>query len=325
MSNNIIISICIPIYNGEYTIEGTLKSILSDLSGNEDKVEIIISDNCSTDNTFNILSNYIKKYDFIKYFRNESNLGFDRNIDKIINLASTDYVWFVGDDDELEKGAVAKVLDTLKNFENLKSICINYSMYDRIKEKYTSDKVIGIDEDILFHSPNEFLSKLGYYPNFVSSLILNKSNFKTDLYKKYYDTDWFHYFVLYDILKDGKSYFISHPFIINKGYEANGPNSANEGGVSVRVFLRLLNYIFNLDEKYYNASTKKYIISNSVFFLAKKVSSARRLGLTRNRDIVEEMYQLYKKNIYLYVLVLPIYLTPTFIHRLIYNIYKKTR
>jgi len=323
MSNNIIISICIPIYNGEYTIEGTLKSILNDLSGNEDKIEIIISDNCSTDNTLNILSNYIKKYDFIKYFINESNLGFDRNIDKIINLASTDYVWFVGDDDELDKGSIAKVVDVIKNNENLKSICINYSIYDRIKEKYISEKVIGIDQDILFKHPNDFLSKLGYYPNFVSSLIINKSNYKSDLYKKHYDSQWFHYFVLYDIIKDGKSYFISHPFVINKGYEANGPNSANKAGVSVKIFLRLLNYIFNLDEKYYEESTKNKIINNSVFFLAKKVSSARRLGLTLNKEIIKKLFQLFKNNIYLYLLIFPIYFLPKFIHSLIYKIYKK--
>jgi glycosyltransferase involved in cell wall biosynthesis len=325
MLNNVKISICIPIYNGEYTIEGTLKSILSDLSGNEDKFEIIISDNCSTDNTFNILSNYIKKYEFIKYFKNESNLGFDRNIDKIINLASTDYVWFVGDDDELEKGAVKKVLDILKNYKNLKSICINYSIYDRIKEKYIMEKVIGIDQDILFKNPNDFLSKLGYHPNFVSSLIINKANYKSDLYKKYFDTYWFHYFVLYDIIKEGKSYFISHPFVINKGYEPDGPNDANEGGMSVRVFLRLLNYIFNLDEKYYKESVKNKIINNSVFFLAKKVSSARRLGLTVNKEIIEKMVQLFKKNIFLYVLVIPVYFAPIFIHKLIYKLYKKIK
>ena len=322
MSNKIIVSICIPIYNGEHTIEGTLKSILSDLSGNEDKFEIIISDNCSSDNTFDILSSYISKYDSIKYFKNESNLGFDRNIDNIINLASTDYVWFVGDDDELEKGAVAKVLDTLKNHKKLKSICINYSNYYRIKEKYTSRKVIGGDHDILFEHPNDFLSKLGYHPNFVSSLIINKSNYQSDLYKKYYDTDWFHYFVLYDIIKEGKSYFIAYPFVINKGYEANGPNSANKAGVSVKIFLRLLNYIYNLDEKYYEASTKNNIINNSVFFLAKKVSSARRLGLTLNREVVEKMFELFRRNIFLYVLVFPVYLTPIFIHKLVYKLYK---
>ena len=143
------------------------------------------------------------------------------------------------------------------------------------------------------------------------------------MYKKHYDSQWFHYFVLYDIIKDGKSYFISHPFVINKGYEANGPNSANKAGVSVKIFLRLLNYIFNLDEKYYEESTKNKIINNSVFFLAKKVSSARRLGLTLNKEIIKKLFQLFKNNIYLYLLIFPIYFLPKFIHSLIYKIYKK--
>ena len=68
------LSVAIPTYNGEYTILETIRSV-----DQEDITEIVISDNCSTDNTETLIKNLNNSK--IRYFRNEQNLGFDQNCD----------------------------------------------------------------------------------------------------------------------------------------------------------------------------------------------------------------------------------------------------
>jgi len=66
------LSIAIPTYNGETTIRVTLDSIVPQL---EDCVEIVISDNASSDETAEIVREYRAKYPVIRYSRNDEALG----------------------------------------------------------------------------------------------------------------------------------------------------------------------------------------------------------------------------------------------------------
>lgn len=70
-----VLSIAIPTYNGAKYIREALDSIITQLDDVDEEVEIVISDNASTDQTPEIISEYQKKYPFIKYFRNDENLG----------------------------------------------------------------------------------------------------------------------------------------------------------------------------------------------------------------------------------------------------------
>ena len=79
MNNQPILSICIPTRNRADVLDQCLKSIVrSEAFSN--LVEVVISDNCSSDGTELLVADYINKYPNIKYYRNDSNLGGDRNI-----------------------------------------------------------------------------------------------------------------------------------------------------------------------------------------------------------------------------------------------------
>ena len=54
---NKLLSICIPTYNRAQFLPALLESIITQINGHEDKVEIIVSDNASTDNTKQITQN----------------------------------------------------------------------------------------------------------------------------------------------------------------------------------------------------------------------------------------------------------------------------
>lgn len=94
-----LISVAMCTYNGEKYLAEQLDSILNQSYRN---LEIIIVDDCSTDNTVSLLNDYASRDDRIRVLQNESNLGFVRNFEKAINacsgnlvaLADQDDIWF---------------------------------------------------------------------------------------------------------------------------------------------------------------------------------------------------------------------------------------
>ena len=87
-----LISICIPTYNRASFLKRTLISITSTHTFHEtDKVEIIISDNCSSDRTQEICSMFTEQYgEKIKYIRNKENI-FHKNFGKALLSGSGEF------------------------------------------------------------------------------------------------------------------------------------------------------------------------------------------------------------------------------------------
>lgn len=80
-----LLSICIPTYNRAEQLEDSLESIVHQTDF-DDRVEVVISDNCSSDNTETIGRAYSKKYSNIRYFRNDTNI-FEINQQLVLNRA----------------------------------------------------------------------------------------------------------------------------------------------------------------------------------------------------------------------------------------------
>ena len=99
------ISVCIATYNGEKYITDQLKSILSQLGGQD---EIIISDNLSTDNTLNMIR--LLNDDRIKVYHNDAR-NVIRNFENAI-IHATGGIIFLSDQDDLWKpGKVKKMMN----------------------------------------------------------------------------------------------------------------------------------------------------------------------------------------------------------------------
>jgi glycosyltransferase involved in cell wall biosynthesis len=93
------ISICIPQYN---RINYLLKSLEIIALQSYENIEVVISDDCSTDETEVLLSKNILVYKYpIIYHRNDINMGYDFNFRKCISLSSGDYAFVIGNDDSI--------------------------------------------------------------------------------------------------------------------------------------------------------------------------------------------------------------------------------
>ncbi len=101
MSNNILISFCIPTYNRSGYVGRCIESVLA-YPGND--IEVIVLDNQSTDNTLEIIQGY--RDSRLVILQNELNIGARANIRKILNFAKGKYCFYLTDDDMLYPGAV---------------------------------------------------------------------------------------------------------------------------------------------------------------------------------------------------------------------------
>ena len=99
---NHLVSIAVCTYNGERFLREQLDSLVQQTYSN---IEIIVVDDCSTDSTIEILKEYAAIYPFLTYLRNERNLGYVKNFEKVIGMCSGEYIALSDQDDiwELDK------------------------------------------------------------------------------------------------------------------------------------------------------------------------------------------------------------------------------
>lgn len=107
-----LLSICIPTYNRKDCLIQCLDSIVHQAIFSD--IEVVISDNASSDGTDKIIGQYTTKYPNIVYSRNEENIGFDRNMLKVVSLASGKYCLFIGDDDAFFDESLENIVDILR-------------------------------------------------------------------------------------------------------------------------------------------------------------------------------------------------------------------
>ena len=106
-----LVSIGLPVFNGEKTLADALNSLLNQDYKN---IEIIISDNGSTDGTHDICKEYLSKDGRIKYFRSDINHGSIWNFNQVFKLSRGKYFMWAAHDDNRENSYVKSCVEKLE-------------------------------------------------------------------------------------------------------------------------------------------------------------------------------------------------------------------
>src|SRR3954447_7503777 len=128
------VSIGVPVYNGQKYIRYTLDSLVAQTFGD---IEILVTDNCSTDSTPQIVAEYAARDPRVKYFKNDVNIGPARNYNRSVNLAGGEFFKWNPADDVCAPDFVEKCVKVL---DEDKSVVLAYPRTNIID---TDGKVVG--------------------------------------------------------------------------------------------------------------------------------------------------------------------------------------
>lgn len=133
MSNKV--SVILPVYNVENYIKKSLDSIINQ-TFNFNDIEVIMVDDCSTDNSGIIIDEYASKYDNFKAIHLDENSGAagkPRNVG--LEMASSEFVMFLDSDDCFRRNAIEKLYHKLILDKELDIVLGGYvNIYDGKKE-----------------------------------------------------------------------------------------------------------------------------------------------------------------------------------------------
>ena len=93
------ISVIVPIYNNEQYLKTCLDSLVNQ-SLND--IEIILIDDCSTDNSYKIAQEYNDNYSNIKLYKNNQNYGQGKTRNIGLDIATGEYIGFIDSDDYIK-------------------------------------------------------------------------------------------------------------------------------------------------------------------------------------------------------------------------------
>ena len=258
-----ILSICIPTYNMGKYLDINLKEImkLSDKLNLNNKIEVCISDNNSTDNTEEIVNKYLDFHVSIKYHKNINNIGADKNFLKSVEISSGKYSWILGADDILMENALSEIIKLIESdkYDILLGDRLNIDLSGKEKniQYWAREEVV-----VSIENYSQFIKqsyKLGAAFSYISSIIFKKEKWDKEMakldIKLFIGSCYIHSLILISMIKnDSKMLYMHIPLVKNR----TGNDSFLSDGYFNRIkidfnYLDIFEYLFTKNSKEYKS------------------------------------------------------------------------
>jgi glycosyltransferase EpsE len=101
------ISVILPVYNGGHLLRDAIQSVLN--QGYTD-FEFLICDDCSKDGSLNLINELCKDLDFVKIFKNESNLGLFKTLNRLLSYCTSPLIHLWSQDDVMKPTCLSSTI-----------------------------------------------------------------------------------------------------------------------------------------------------------------------------------------------------------------------
>ena len=123
------VSVVLPVYNGDAYLAESIESVIAQTY---DNWELIIVNDCSTDNTLTIASKYASLDNRIKVFTNPQNLKLPKTLNAGFERASGGYYTWTSDDNKFKPDALRVMVECLENNPNAVMVYANETRVDSV-------------------------------------------------------------------------------------------------------------------------------------------------------------------------------------------------
>ena len=204
--NKSLVSVLLPVFNGEQYIQ---KAAFSILNQSHKELELLIIDDCSTDKSYQMSMNISEQDNRVRVFKNRKNLGLTKSLNLLINESSGKYLARQDSDDWSEVTRLEKQLNYLNN----KKIDVVYARSVRSDTN-------NIFPRLSYYLPLDFVLK---YKN---PLIHGTMFAKKNIIEKVggYDEDFIYsqdYKLAYDLINSGYKLKIMRDVLYNSNFINN--------------------------------------------------------------------------------------------------------
>ena len=162
-----LVSIILPVYNGERYLAEAIESVLTQ---SYEEIELIVVNDCSTDSSENIILQFCKKDNRIKYVKNESNCKLPKSLNNGFAVAKGKYLTWTSDDNLFHKDAIERMVSFLNKNEEIGMVYCDYNLIDE-HGKYIDNVTVGDKKELPYKNiigacflyRNDIAKKIGDY------------------------------------------------------------------------------------------------------------------------------------------------------------------
>lgn len=312
MKNKPLLTLGLPVYNGKACIEFTLQSIIDALKNIQDVslIEILVSDNMSIDKTSEVVNKFINNGMEIKYFCNEKNIGYDGNIDSIVQKASGKYVWFLGCGEKVKIDSLLRLIEKLNSDMEYTNVLLDFDIYDEQKNIITDKRVFNFENDILLEGKNNF--EYDKYGPAVSSNIVNRESWLKIIEKPFVVDGWCHIERILNMIalhENSKTLLLPHPYFTlyrEKDGWWTKPNSylLLLLLLHIKVIRSMLNIGFSKEV------VNKLELKQSRIALLMAIVQSKEYGMKVDKKVLNDMTRLFKYDYFFWLLAFPLLILP---------------
>jgi glycosyltransferase involved in cell wall biosynthesis len=206
---NNLLSINIPTFNRAVFLDENLKKMIS--LCDKHSVAIYVSDNNSSDNTYDIVKKHQKSYKYLFYRCLEKNMGIDLNMDSVVKMSVAKFSWLFSDDDLIDDDSIEIILNNIKN-KNPDFILLNHREKDLKTKKLLLEKYVNIDDKDHIINDKTLLSLYAHQMTLLSACVVKTENWKKINFSSYKAKFYFHiHNIFFNLNPDSRIVFIGKP------------------------------------------------------------------------------------------------------------------
>jgi glycosyltransferase involved in cell wall biosynthesis len=300
-----LLTIAVPTYNRASYLDLCLSQITGQLKAHAGEVELLVSDNCSTDTTSEVVHKYLSLGHPLTYLKNAENIGPDRNFEQCYRKAKGKYLLILGDDDVLLGGALDKLVPILQGGDYGIVFLNSYGFTgDFIRDKPPKTPT----GHTVYTDTLTFVKKVAHFFTFTSANVFNRTLVDEPIdWTPFFDSNLVQLAWTFSALFNGKKHvYVSEYLVAACIY--------NSGGYGVcQVFGHNLNRVFDIfrekgvDDRYFRAINRKLLIMHFPSMIALERS---RIIPLRPESHFRLLYPLYRGYLYFWLFTLPAIVLP---------------
>lgn len=273
----VLVSVGLPVHNGGNYLNRAINSLLNQTYKN---IEIVISDNCSTDSTELLCRQFASDDERIKYIRQDSNIGHQKNFQYVLKKSSADFFMWAAHDDEWHPDFI-KI--NLLQLNQVSDFGVSFCNVRCMSKKWRPIKYVEYNKNILHDADalpliKEVLSPIKYnfyiYGLFRRSLLIKYTSI---------DIDFIDRWLLLPFILDGHRISLVDSFLWNRfvqnspidiRYEHHENLNVSDLDLILSVF-RLIPWLDKITIKDINLIYKVSVFYYALKFVLKKVIKKR--------------------------------------------------